>query len=1089
MTSEIVGFGTIRAIITRPTAFPMPALLLYCATVATLLAATGRWLVRITPRSALILAVLPLYITGRALLTGGVYGPIDLAYQTEPLASVAAQHGMTHVVNPMLTDVQRLMIPWKLAVRYAFAHGDWPLWNPFSFSGDILAAASEPSPWHPFHLLSYLLPFAQSITFHASMVLFAAALCAFILARELELGELPAIIAAAAWMLSTFMLFFAQVPLGLTVLLQPLLFVAVRRIVREQSFANVMLLTIALVLAVVAGHPESTLHVVALGVLYACFELLQRDSSLRRVRAIGAAAIAGVLALLLSAVHLLPVVDALPQTSDYQERSRNMTREDRSVSMKEARERLLADVLPFAFGSPASEVAHVPPIYREPMFGYAGSLLFAPALFALIRWRHRMRWFLLVLVVAGFLLGVSAPGISDLLARLPLFDIALNQRLVYAAVLALCILAGAGVDLWMRTRDALLPALTVATLIVMAAVMALQWLPLQTNGLSLPFLRAHAMVELVPLALCAALLLQRPAATWGAACFLVLLLLQRMPDENARTPTYPAAALYPATPLLAPLPEGGEPYRVVGVGAALTPNTNIHYLTEDPRGFHGMTFARLRRTLELWSRIEYVSNNVVDRLDVPFLNFLNVRFAVDRTTDALPDGWIVRKVVGEARLVENSRVVSRAFVPRNVTPVSTGTDLMMQLGSVTDFADRAWIEPTSGDASGQNGPGRIETRRDGTGLRLLADMQRDAWVVISETAWSGWRATIDGRNASLRIANGAFLAVRVPAGRHEVRLRYLPQSFIIGGMSTLTTLLALFALALWRGRARVQSALRARRRELAVAALLLASMPAFAAFPSKRLFVAAAGNVSSATGNYATGLTITNSNATQANLTITFLPPPNAGSSRSSAALAVPPNTTIELADVTATLLQRPGLLGALMIESDAAVAASARIATSDRTRSGALSAIPIELAIGPGESTTLHGAGSGGGRFRYNVHLVETNRYSSVVTLTVRDLAGREAGKRTVLLSELQSMTVPLHTITASIPEQATVQLEVTGGAGHVIASGSQVNSASGDFTNYEMLFPRRMETKLPRTEAVVWTAVAVALALSAIAALRRRS
>lgn len=1068
----------------------MPAILLYIATVAAILAASGHWLVRMSPRAYSVLALLPLVITGRALLTGGVYGPIDIAYQTEPLASVAAQHGMTTVVNPMLTDVQRLMIPWKHAVRYAFAHGEWPLWNPFSFSGDILAAASEPSPWHPFHLLSYLLPLAQSITFHAAVVLFAAALCAFLLARELDLGEIPALIAGAAWMLSTFMLFYAQVPLGLTVLLQPLLFVAVRRIVREQRFANVMLLTIVLVLSVISGHPESTLHVVALGVVYAFFELLKRDAAPRPVAAIVAAALAGVMALLISAVHLLPVVDALPQTSDYQERSRNMTREDRSVPLTEARDRLLINVIPFAFGSPASEAAHVPSSYREPMFGYAGSLLFAPALFALIRWRDRMRWFLLALLVAGFLLGVSAPGLSDVLARLPLFDIALNQRLVYAAVLALCILAAAGIDLWMRSRDRLLPALTVATGAALAGFMALQWLPMQNSGLPLPYLRAHAMVELVPLALCIALLLQRPSATVGAAGFLVLLLLQRTPDENARTPTYPAAALYPPAPLLSVLPKDGPPYRVVGVGAALTPNTNIHYELEDPRGFHGMTFARLRRTLELWSRIEYVSSNVVDRLDVPFLNFLNVRFAVDRASAPLPAGWVVRNSVGNARLVENLHVLPRAFVPRNVTAVHEPGDLMLRLGSMADFRERAWIETTAGPTEEANGPGEVETRRDGTGLRLNADMQRGGWVVISETAWTGWRATIDGRAAELTVANGAFLAVRVPAGRHEVRLRYLPASFVIGGISTLSTLAAIAVYILWRSRARLRRALTARRRELALAALLFVSTPLFAAFPAKRLFVAVAGSVASASGEYVTDLSITNNSDTQADVTVTFLPLPNDSGSRPSAPLAIPPRATVELADVTTSLLRHPGKLGGLMLESDADIVATARLCLADRSRGAALPAVPIELALGPGESSMLHGAGAAGGQFRYNVHLVETNRYGTVVTLTVRDDAGRVAGKKTVLVGELQAMTIPLTSIVDPVPDRATVDVAVINGAGRVVAAGAQVTAGtSGAFTLYEMSFPRRAETKLPRNEAIVWTAVALALIASAIAAIRRRS
>ena len=65
-------------------------------------------------------------------------------------------------------------------------------------------------------------------------------------------------------------------------------------------------------------------------------------------------------------------------------------------------------------------------------------------------------------------------------------------------------------------------------------------------------------------------------------------------------------------------------------------------------------------------------------------------------------------------------------------------------------------------------------------LRITSDMAAPGYVVISETAWHGWRAYLDGRRVKLLRANQAFLAVYVPQGHHEVRLRYLPQSFVVG---------------------------------------------------------------------------------------------------------------------------------------------------------------------------------------------------------------------------------------------------------------------------------------------------------------------
>ena len=189
----------------------------------------------------------------------------------------------------------------------------------------------------------------------------------------------------------------------------------------------------------------------------------------------------------------------------------------------------------------------------------------------------------------------------------------------------------------------------------------------------------------------------------------------------------------------------------------------------------------------------------------PMLSMMNVRYAVTAVADPIPPGWHEVTVDHQSRLIENERVLPRAFVPRHVRGGEMHTE--------TDFADNAWIAtphpafghflPASGEkgsrdagverssrasAGGRrpgeddavNGPGTVVAAREGSKLRMEADMAAPGYVVVSETAWPGWRAYLDGRRVRILRANQAFLAVYVPAGRHEIRLRYLPQSFVVG---------------------------------------------------------------------------------------------------------------------------------------------------------------------------------------------------------------------------------------------------------------------------------------------------------------------
>lgn len=781
----------------------MSALMLYGAVATAILSAVHRWITPISRHARLALFILPLLVTGRALFTGGVYGPIDLSYDVEPLSSLAADIRINPLLtNPTMTDVQRLMIPWKAAVRHAIAHGEWPLLNPFMSSGDILLAASEPSPFHPANALSYILPIAAGVTFHAAITLLCAGLAAFLFARELELGEPASLIAAAGWMFSSFLLFYLQVPLGSAVLLQPILFLSVRRVVLDKRIRDAALLALILALLILAGHPESTLHVTSLGLAYGVFWLIRKWS----MRAVAAASAAAVVALLLTAVQILPFVEALRQSSDYVYRVNTWSRERPSSTIARSLELLVADAVPFAFGSPAREQARVPADYHLPYSGYAGSLLFAPAIVALRRWRTAERWFLFGLVIFGFLAGVSAPGVTGMLARLPLFSISINERLAYAGVLGVVMLAAAGVDLFLAGRDRVLPVTSAVVFLILAAAVAALWQTMLLRGLPQAFLSAAAARELVPLALATALLLQRAPMRVVATAYLALLLMQRAAEDGRMTPTLPVRALYPRPPLLAGLPQTDEPYRVVGYRSAMTPNLSAHFALEDPRGFQGLAHAGYADLIPLWSRRESVSSSVVDDLSRPFLNFLNVRYAVADANDPRPANW---RKVSEFRggvLLENPRVIERAFIPRRVAFVSSRSQMPPMLRTA-EFADIAWIDPLRAGQPqvSDNGSGTLRTRRDGSALRIDAELDAPAWIVISQTAWKGWRAFIDDREAPLHVANVAFLAVSVPAGRHVVTLQYRPFSFVIGGTISAATVLVLLAAALLRRRGRVRA--------------------------------------------------------------------------------------------------------------------------------------------------------------------------------------------------------------------------------------------------------------------------------------------
>lgn len=88
----------------------------------------------------------------------------------------------------------------------------------------------------------------------------------------------------------------------------------------------------------------------------------------------------------------------------------------------------------------------------------------------------------------------------------------------------------------------------------------------------------------------------------------------------------------------------------------------------------------------------------------------------------------------------------------------------------------------------------------GNAVTIRAASPQNGRLILNDVWYPGWQAAIDGRPAPIEIANGAFRAVRFPAGTHTVEFVYAPQSVSIGAAVTLTVGLIVIIGLVWAGR-------------------------------------------------------------------------------------------------------------------------------------------------------------------------------------------------------------------------------------------------------------------------------------------------
>jgi hypothetical protein len=776
------------------------AFALYAVLTLLVLEIASRALLRISLRDRAVLALLPLIETGEALLRGRVLGPIDLAWMREPLASMRASAGVELRSPVILYDQWCQIIPWRQAVRAAFQAGEWPLWNPFVLSGEPLLGAASPAVFHPVQVASLLLPLPMAITFAAAATLGLAALCMYLLSRDLGVRAEVALFAGAAWSYGAFHLFWLGWPVALASSTVPLLVLAARRSALAPGIASAATLAFAWMLLFLGGSPEIALPAGLLAGALFLGQVAVRCAD-RRAALLSAAA-GTVLGLALSAVQLLPFLEALPQTAELEARQ-----SDNGAGLSAADGRTSADLLaehflPFALGVDPAGMRVQRALEPARATSWIGSVGLAAALYGFAAGRSRWRWALAGSFVLGVSFAIYLPAAIEVAKALPGLSLLRPRYGVLWAAFATSLLAALGLEAALqaaRRRGFLLACLGAAIAIAGALIFVAP--RLAGRGVAANQAMGLALAAAFPLALVAAAVAGRAKALVILALAAGGMLAERQIEMGGYYRSFPVEQFYPAIAPLDELAQRRGEGRIVALGrAVLHPNTPTMWGLQDVRGYDPMALGRLVETYPIWAP---GSPRQISRLAAlhPFLSFLNVRFALATSPVALLPDWSKSSEGPGWTLYENASPLSRLFCPSRVRTGGSPAERLRDLAVRTDFRELAWIESAGTSAAETaNGPCELAAETRGFGYGVVTDCAQDAWIATSIPSWRGWRASAAGAALPTGIANHAFVAVRVPAGRHEIELAYRPRSFFVGGILTVGAMVLLAALVWTRYR-------------------------------------------------------------------------------------------------------------------------------------------------------------------------------------------------------------------------------------------------------------------------------------------------
>ena len=797
---------------------------------------------------ALLYAILSLAMVSPGLVPGRTLSSSDYLWTAAPWAHERPAGVRPGGANLELADSVSNFQPAFRFTRSALP--DVPLWNPHIMAGRPFLGDAQSAVLSPFSVPAYVLPFWWSLGVIAALKLFVGAFGTFLLGRALGMRNGGALLAGLCFGFSLDMVEWLAWPLPSVWAWLPWMLLLADRLARAPAPLPAAGLAGVVALQFFGGHPESSFHVLFATCAFFLLRLgLARREARRSPRqlagSVGVFAVALAGGAALAAVAILPFLELLFHSADLTQRSGA-----KEVGLDTHYFAALA--LPDYWGRPGQ---HTLEAFVNQRAFYVGALPLLLAAIALVLRPTLER--IAVAAFAGFclLLVFAKTPLAHFVEDLPGFNTAHNARVIILIVMCLALLAGWAVsDLLDRSppprrRGTIALALAAALVLV-----PLVWVAVRHPETPRSLLRAFglawgvdrigdleppsnihwsALAAWVPLAAAAlALLAWRLRGGLAAAPFVTLAValvtLDLFRAGLGQNPAIARAdATQPTTGALRYL-QSRRPARFVGLPppqgiVPITPNAAMDYGLYDARGYDYPVEQRYDR---LWRR-----RVASPDLFAPPATLASAKPAALRALSLLSVADLVAQpgsppVSGpglrlaydgpDARVYANDRALPRAFVADRQHVVAGGNAALAAVTRAGFDARRTVVTehpiPGLGAAGPTSGPAGTASlagyRRER--VRVRADVTRPGVVVLTDTDFPGWKASVDGHPARLERVDYLLRGVPVGPGRHTVEFRYEPASWRAGWILSGLTLAGLLVAVAVGARAA-----RRRRRDRA----------------------------------------------------------------------------------------------------------------------------------------------------------------------------------------------------------------------------------------------------------------------------------
>ena len=179
------------------------------------------------------------------------------------------------VKNGATPDVITQIFPWKWIVIDSYKNGNFPLWNPYAFSGTPLLANYQSAVLSPINLLYFILPFIDAWSISVLLQPLLASLFMFAFLKSIKRSDFASIIGALAFGFCGFITSWMMYgTLGFAIIYLPLALFAVEKFYHTKKWQYNVLLALSISLSLFSGHFQTSLYFLIFVFAYILFKFV-----------------------------------------------------------------------------------------------------------------------------------------------------------------------------------------------------------------------------------------------------------------------------------------------------------------------------------------------------------------------------------------------------------------------------------------------------------------------------------------------------------------------------------------------------------------------------------------------------------------------------------------------------------------------------------------------------------------------------------------------------------------------------------------------------------------------------------------------